>query len=264
MKFDAEKLNLYTKDELYLLFSSFFKEEMKKYSFLNLDINEYKNISISIIKKAINLFKLNQDNDFQKVLSNQFKKGIIVYIKQRIREDSNALSIISNFITINMKSDSNYKNIQNEFKKLDDFFAKFDYVLESDLCIDLIKENLIINNLLNSIDFSDVKFINDILYNGINKNGILPLFIENHCLINNISLDDEDKLNEDLYNYTYDKKYKSSLDIYLKQIHKPLLSVEEEQKYAYMALQGDEHAKNILIERNLRLVVSIAFKLLIM
>lgn len=47
--------------------------------------------------------------------------------------------------------------------------------------------------------------------------------------------------------------------MYLKDIGKvPLLSMEEEKEYAQKAMQGDEHAKSVLCESNLRLVVSVA------
>jgi len=48
---------------------------------------------------------------------------------------------------------------------------------------------------------------------------------------------------------------------YLKEINKiPLLSVEDEVKYAKAAAAGDEKAKQILIESNLRFVVNVAKK----
>ena len=51
------------------------------------------------------------------------------------------------------------------------------------------------------------------------------------------------------------------LSIYLKEINKvPLLSREEEQKYASRAAEGDSVAKNKLIQANLRFVVNVAKK----
>ncbi|MGP1455302.1 MAG: sigma-70 family RNA polymerase sigma factor [Treponema sp.] len=48
---------------------------------------------------------------------------------------------------------------------------------------------------------------------------------------------------------------------YLKEINKiPLLSTEDEIKYAKAAAQGDAHAKQILIESNLRFVINVAKK----
>jgi len=51
------------------------------------------------------------------------------------------------------------------------------------------------------------------------------------------------------------------LSIYLKEINKvPLLTREEEQKYARMAADGEPTAKNKLIQANLRFVVNVAKK----
>ncbi len=58
-----------------------------------------------------------------------------------------------------------------------------------------------------------------------------------------------------------DSNKDSSLSWYLDQINKiPLLSREEEDKYARLSQSGDEKAKEILIKSNLRFVVSIAKK----
>ncbi|MBN2652971.1 MAG: RNA polymerase sigma factor RpoD/SigA [Spirochaetales bacterium] len=68
----------------------------------------------------------------------------------------------------------------------------------------------------------------------------------------------KDKLNTSSYNTVEDENI---LKIYLKEINKiPLLSREDEDKYARLALSGDSQAREILLKANLRFVVSVAKK----
>lgn len=67
-----------------------------------------------------------------------------------------------------------------------------------------------------------------------------------------------DKILEDLAS-SKDIKINDPVRMYLKEIGRiNLLTSEEEFKYAHLAVEGDEHAKTMLAESNLRLVVSIA------
>ena len=71
-------------------------------------------------------------------------------------------------------------------------------------------------------------------------------------------IESPDKVLEDLTN-SKDIKINDPVRMYLKEIGRiNLLTSEEEFEYAHLAVKGDEHAKTMLAESNLRLVVSIA------
>ena len=71
-------------------------------------------------------------------------------------------------------------------------------------------------------------------------------------------IESPDKILEDLTN-SKDIKINDPVRMYLKEIGRiNLLTSEEEFKYAHLATEGDEYAKSMLAESNLRLVVSIA------
>ena len=72
---------------------------------------------------------------------------------------------------------------------------------------------------------------------------------------------EEELTNDKLLNLGNSSKVDEPIKMYLREIGQvPLLSHEEEVEYAKRAFEGDEEASKILIEANLRLVVSIAKK----
>ena len=74
-----------------------------------------------------------------------------------------------------------------------------------------------------------------------------------------IKTNDEDLLKDNFADIALMPNVDDPVKMYLKDIGKvPLLSMEEEKNYAQRAMQGDEYAKSVLCESNLRLVVSVA------
>ena len=99
----------------------------------------------------------------------------------------------------------------------------------------------------------------DDLYNVLVQNGI--------DVVSNVGEDEEDVTGEEITDETNvedltlskDVKINDPVRMYLKEIGRiNLLTSAEEYEYAVRAEQGDEEAKRILAESNLRLVVSIA------
>ena len=74
-----------------------------------------------------------------------------------------------------------------------------------------------------------------------------------------IKSSEEDLLKDNFADITMLPNVDDPVKMYLKDIGKvPLLSMEEEKEYAERAMKGDEYAKSVLCESNLRLVVSVA------
>jgi RNA polymerase primary sigma factor len=100
----------------------------------------------------------------------------------------------------------------------------------------------------------------DELYNAFMENGINVVSSENNESDGNDKSKDSDEVvvlnDEDI---TKDININDPVRMYLKEIGRiSLLSPEEEMKLSIRVAEGDEEAKNILAESNLRLVVSIA------
>ena len=74
-----------------------------------------------------------------------------------------------------------------------------------------------------------------------------------------IKSNDDDLLKDNFADISMFPNVDDPVKMYLKDIGKvPLLSMDEEREYAQKAMQGDEYAKKMLCESNLRLVVSVA------
>ncbi len=98
----------------------------------------------------------------------------------------------------------------------------------------------------------------DDLYNALTENHIEIIAEDEPELENNDILADEIIL-DDVSEESKDMSVNDNVRMYLKEIGKiSLLSLEEEQELSKRVAQGDEDAKRILAESNLRLVVSIA------
>jgi len=98
----------------------------------------------------------------------------------------------------------------------------------------------------------------DELYNVLTENKIEVKAEDEDGDAGEINLKD-DFIIDDVPDESKDMSVNDNVRMYLKEIGKiSLLTLEEEQELSKKVAEGDEHAKNMLAESNLRLVVSIA------
>ena len=144
------------------------------------------------------------------------------------------------------------------------FFDKFDFSPTLDFCVELLN-NIKINKLMKTIyDKNKKDIIRDNIGN-ITNDELTATLLECYCMVNNISLEEDEEKeekeektsNNTTSGYTEDDIYK----LYINEVGKhPLLKYEQEKELAERIKQNDEEARKLLIESNLRLVVSIAKK----
>lgn len=155
--------------------------------------------------------------------------------------------IIDKFVKTKLSFNDKDVNNVKELGKLGKFLSKYDIISDIDLIDTLIKNNEYIEKIFKDILLSD-SLDKEIASSILNDEHIHSLF-NDYCDLNNISVQDTKR----------DKELNDSLRTYLQAIgSKPLLTKEEEQALFREFYNGNFDAKKTLIERNLRLVVSIA------
>lgn len=155
-------------------------------------------------------------------------ENIEIYISKKYGDkkiDLNALQILSDV-------NSYMENSEN--------------IIDFKLLIELINKNEIISTAIKVV-------LQEKLYL---KNYNIEYLVESYCVSNNISDDDFRKFQE----RNFDFQVENNLELnYIKEIRRiPLLTPEESKELLIRIKNGDEQARNLFINRNLRLVVKCA------
>lgn len=256
MKIDLAILETRSSEELFQLLLPTVKKIYKGYYYINeFDYKFIINNTIEDTKKIINESNI---NIFDTIFIKELKKHINEYIKNILNDQEKYLEIISNYINKYFEEPTSYDKALKNLIKLSSFFLKLKSIPSFELCIELINNNTKIKNTFEIIVQKNLNAIQNNELDNIFEDNISILLIEAYCIINKIKTEEDQS--ENIFIPDDDLEYSTNtLNTYLKKIRKiPILSVEEEKKLAYKVLNGDTDAKDILIERNLRLVVNIA------
>ena len=169
-------------------------------------------------------------------------------IKKCIKEDE-LMNILLDFISNNIKVSLSYEDCIKEINKLVEFVKKNEMSIDIDLAMDMINYSEILNNLVGKI----VSFKKDLIISGDLSifNNTLEIFVRAYCGINNIEIT-ERAFDLDYYSDNTLKMYFKEASAY------PLLTKEEEIELFKRLKNGDESARDIIINSNLRLVILFA------
>lgn len=168
--------------------------------------------------------------------------------------------LIKKYIDKNFQDTVEVKKIEQQFIALENFLKQNDINADFDFFNEFVfneKIQMLLNNLL-----GDARKISEEMFEYYSDNVFLTTFIEMYCQNNNIEIEEveaeesqEIDVKTDFAGYTTDLIRMLFNDI--KQ-GPPLLTPKQERRYAKLASEGNEEARQMMIKANLRLVVSIA------
>ena len=127
----------------------------------------------------------------------------------------------------------------------------------------LVDENLLLSGTIKIIVNNNLDMITKGEINKIFDNDTIILIIESYCMMNNIKIQESEEDNEEFEEniINYEGENIDIVKLYLNEIsRRKLLTLDEEIKLTKRIKDGDEEAKKIFIESNLRLVISVARK----
>lgn len=216
--------------EDYLKFIEYIKN---KYSYIDFNLEE--------VKKII-------DGNLLSCRYHNFSNIEDIVLKELINKkiENDDFSIIDRFINEKLSIKEKVEDEIKELEKLCDFFKEMEIKLDTNLAAILINNNETLSKIV-----SDV-FENRFQLKRKNKN--FTSFIDAY------SMCDDSILEEDLEEGLDDVYLTDSVRMYLNSLDRVKLSREEERELFIKYRNGYFDARDILINKNLRLVVSVAKK----
>lgn len=247
MELTTEKIKAMTFDKLYKLLAPTLREIGKEYSYIsssNTAIDKWlKKIVEEKYKKIMNSDKITSIN-FSAVV----KKNINHYLKKTFTE-GNGLEIFNRYVDKNIKEG---KKAQDSLKKIADFFYGFNYYPSNEVYLSLLNNKRVSKILAKVVD--EKKYLlGKMDIEKIFKDDISISFVETYCMLNNIKLVQDD-IDNNIDNYMDD-----NVTNYFS-LGTSLLTEEEKMELLIRVKQGDKRARDIMVEKNLRLVIKIAIK----
>ena len=174
-----------------------------------------------------------------------------------------SFGVINNLVNKEFKNCKSYNDSIKNLETIEKIFKKLNYIPNPDIIMKLVDENLLLSGTIKIIVNNNLDMITKGEINKIFDNDTIILIIESYCMMNNIKIQESEEDNEEFEEniINYEGENIDIVKLYLNEIsRRKLLTLDEEIKLTKRIKDGDEEAKKIFIESNLRLVVSVARK----
>ena len=254
MDLTLKKIRTMNSDQILESLLSIIDAIYNKFAFANLSKQDYYNMVIKEIENTKSSF--NSDKNYVDYLKKITESKMIEMIKTKLLDHNESIRILNNYIQITVKKTDDYNVIMKQIRAFNSFLEKYNYVPTPEVLIELINKNENLNDLIKIIFLKNKDMIVSGDIEKLTDNNTLILLLEVYCLINNIEIKQSEENN--IY-YDDDLKLTDSVKIYLREIGEyPLLSIEQQRDLALKILDGDNKARELFINSNLRLVVNVA------
>ena len=169
----------------------------------------------------------------------------------------NNLDTILSYLNKNIKISQARNNNLKQLETIATYFNSLKINGDIEIYDRLFEESKKFRELVETIAVDNYETIKEGKLNSLTRNKTAIEILDAYSLENNIT--EEENL-DDFSNDAILKDASDSVKLYLNNLPEPVSSVEEERYLIELAKSGDQAAKNLFLEKNLRLVVSIAKK----
>lgn len=222
--------------------TDFYNMLLQQFNFINLSKEGFNNIINSFIANLkLKGLGFDLNNSEIKIMLNKY---IYKYIADNLVNSNNKIAIINNFVTKQLKVKTSYILALHELNKIELLLNRLNIKLSDDELITLLKDDIICQNI-NRIIKSRLYYIRANQLEFLENFPVAKKLIFLYCNKNNINTSFH---SDNQIDYQY---YRNKTEP---------LTAEEEIKLFKLLKTGDSIARNILIEKNLKLAYSIANK----